>query len=186
VYDAYFNDDWRILTMLTINAGLRWEYGAPITELARAPGESRPGTVASTAAAPVVGSNPVGSLTGTHYPASLIRRTGAGSSRASASRGVPFPLRPLWSSAGYGIYHDTSVYQNIVPADGAAGAALDEPERPEQRIACPLTLANGFTPCCFSHRRHLRHRSQLPRRLRAGMAVVVQRDLPGAADDGNL
>jgi len=33
VYDAYVMDDWRILTNLTINAGLRWDYGAPITEI---------------------------------------------------------------------------------------------------------------------------------------------------------
>ncbi len=33
VYDAYITDDWRIGPELTLNAGLRWEYGAPITEL---------------------------------------------------------------------------------------------------------------------------------------------------------
>ena len=32
-YDAYVNDDWRISPELTLNAGIRWEYGAPITEL---------------------------------------------------------------------------------------------------------------------------------------------------------
>ena len=33
VYDAYATDDWRVLPILTINAGMRWEYGAPMTEL---------------------------------------------------------------------------------------------------------------------------------------------------------
>ena len=33
VYDAYFTDDWRVLPILTINAGMRWDYSAPITEL---------------------------------------------------------------------------------------------------------------------------------------------------------
>jgi hypothetical protein len=33
VYDAYATDDWRILPQLTINAGMRWEYGAPLSEL---------------------------------------------------------------------------------------------------------------------------------------------------------
>ncbi len=72
VYDAYATDDWRILTNLTINAGLRWDYGAPMTEihgrlvnLDVAPG--------FTAVAPVLGSDPVGPLTGDHYPSSLIR-----------------------------------------------------------------------------------------------------------------
>ena len=35
--------------------------------------------------------------------------------------------------AGYGIYPDTSVYQNIVLQHGAAGSALNELERAEQR-----------------------------------------------------
>src|SRR5271168_1084821 len=33
VYDGYATDDWRLRPELTINAGLRWEYGAPLTEL---------------------------------------------------------------------------------------------------------------------------------------------------------
>jgi outer membrane receptor for ferrienterochelin and colicin len=39
-YDLYAADDWRILPNLTINAGLRWEYGAPDHRAVRAPGES--------------------------------------------------------------------------------------------------------------------------------------------------
>ncbi len=72
VYDAYATDDWRILPVLTINAGLRWEYGAPMTELH--------GRLVNldlmsnfSAAAPVLGSNPVGEVTGSHYPGSLVR-----------------------------------------------------------------------------------------------------------------
>ena len=33
VYDLYFTDDWRLLPELSINAGVRWDYGAPLTEL---------------------------------------------------------------------------------------------------------------------------------------------------------
>ncbi len=33
VYDSTLTDDWRVNPELTINAGLRWEYGAPVTEL---------------------------------------------------------------------------------------------------------------------------------------------------------
>ena len=33
VYDAYITDDWRVNPQFTLNAGIRWEYGAPITEL---------------------------------------------------------------------------------------------------------------------------------------------------------
>ena len=51
---------------------MRWEYGAPISELKDrlvnldvAP--------AFTAVAPVLASDPVGTLTGQHYPSSLLR-----------------------------------------------------------------------------------------------------------------
>ena len=57
VYDAYITDDWRVNPQFTLNAGIRWEYGAPITELYGrlvnldiAPGFS--------AAAPVVANRP--------------------------------------------------------------------------------------------------------------------------------
>ena len=33
LYDAFFTDDWRISSAFTLNAGMRWEYGSPITEL---------------------------------------------------------------------------------------------------------------------------------------------------------
>ena len=33
LYDAFINDDWRVSPGFTLNAGLRWEYSAPITEL---------------------------------------------------------------------------------------------------------------------------------------------------------
>jgi len=33
IYDAYMQDDWRMTPSLTVNAGLRWEYSSPITEL---------------------------------------------------------------------------------------------------------------------------------------------------------
>ena len=62
---------------MTLDAGIRWEYGAPITELYNrlvnldvAPGFA--------AVAPVVASDPVGSLTGHRYPNSLIRADASG------------------------------------------------------------------------------------------------------------
>ncbi|MGH9448384.1 MAG: TonB-dependent receptor, partial [Terriglobia bacterium] len=77
VYDAYINDKFRMLSSLTVNAGLRWELGAPITELFGhmvnldiAPG--------FTAAAPVLASSPVGPVTGSKYPSSLVRPTYSG------------------------------------------------------------------------------------------------------------
>ncbi len=132
VYDAYATDDWRILSNLTINAGLRWEYGAPITEihgrlvnLDVAPG--------FTAVAPVLGSDPVGPLTGSHYPSSLIRPDKRGFEPRVGISWRPIPASTIVVRAGYGIYDDTSVYQTSALAARPAGAALEEPERREQR-----------------------------------------------------
>ena len=133
VYNAYFTDDWRVLPILTINAGLRWDYSAPITELF---GRLVNLDVANgfTAAAPVVGSDPVGTVT--RRPLSVFADpagAAACSSRASGSTWRPIPASTVVIRAGYGIYPDTSVYQGIVLRYGAAGSALDEPECPEQR-----------------------------------------------------
>ncbi len=63
MWDAYFTDDWRLSPGFTLNAGMRWEYGAPITEkygrlvnldIAEGFGE----------VAPVVAANRTGPLTG--------------------------------------------------------------------------------------------------------------------------
>ena len=66
-YDAYITDDWRFGPGFTLNAGVRWEYEAPITErygrlvnLDVGPGFS--------AVSPVVASDPIGALTGRQYP----------------------------------------------------------------------------------------------------------------------
>ncbi len=95
VYDAYFTDEWRVLPILTIDAGMRWDYLAPMTELF---GRLVNLDLADgfTAAAPVEGSDPMGSITGARYPASLMWPDQKCSSRASASRGVPSPRPASW------------------------------------------------------------------------------------------
>src|SRR5579863_2494921 len=72
VYDAYATDDWRVVPILTVMAGARWEYGAPMTELKdrQVNLDVAPGF---TQAAPVLASNPVGPVTGQTYPNSLVR-----------------------------------------------------------------------------------------------------------------
>ncbi len=145
VYSAYFNDDWRVLPILTINAGMRWDYTAPMTELF---GRLVNIDAASgfTAVAPVLGSNPVGPVTGQHYPASLMRPD-----RRMIEPRIGFTWRPIPAStvvirAGYGIYTDTSVYQSIV-LQLSQQAPLSKSVNAQNSTACPLTLANGFNPC---------------------------------------
>ena len=141
-YDAFFTDDWRVLPILTIDAGIRWEYGAPMTELF---GRLVNLDINSgfTAAAPVLGSSPVGPVTGTHYPSSLIRPD-----RGGIQPRVGISWRPIAAStvvirAGYGIYRDSSVYQSIVN-HMAQQAPLSKSFNVQNSTSCPLTLANGF------------------------------------------
>ena len=177
-YDAYVADDWRVLPILTINAGLRWEYGAPMTELYGrlvnldvAPGFA--------AVAPVLGSDPVGPLTGEHYPASLVRPDKMGIEPRIGVSWRPIPASTIVVRGGYGIYHDTSVYLTPV-LQLAQQAPLSTSVRQQNGAFCPLTLADAFTPCDPNAIYNL----GLDPNFRVGYAqtwqLSVQRDLPGA------
>jgi trimeric autotransporter adhesin len=145
LYDAFLNDDWRVTPTLTINAGLRWQYSAPMSELH---GRLVNLDINSgfTAVAPVLASSPVGPVTGEHYPASLMRPD-----RNDLEPRIAFAWRPIPASsvvvrAGYGIYHDTSVYLRIV-SQLSQQAPLSRSLNVQNSAACPLTLANGFPSC---------------------------------------
>ena len=178
VYDAFVTDDWRVNPQLTINAGVRWEYGAPITELKDrlvnldvVPGFG--------AVAPVLASDPTGAKTGASYPASLMHpdRSNVGPRIGMSIR--PIPGSSTVVSAGYGITYDTSVYQGIA-IQMAQQAPLAKSLTVQNSAMCPLTLANGFilcpgkTPQTFG----------VDPNYRVGYAqtwnLKVQRDLPGS------
>jgi hypothetical protein len=178
VYDLYANDDWRIRPELTINAGVRWEYGAPITELFGrlvnldvAPG--------FTAVAPVLGSDPKGSLTGEQYPTSLVRPDRLGIEPRIALSWRPIPGSSVVVRAGYGVYDDTSVYQTT-----ASQMAQQEPLSTSVSVqtspACPETLASGFNPCASISQDTF----AVDPNFRVGYAqtwqLSVQRDLPAS------
>ena len=145
VYDAYITEDWRITPQFTLKAGVRWEYGAPITELYGrlvnldvAPGFS--------AVAPVVGNDPRGALTGQSHPDSLIRPDERGIEPRVRIAWRPISGSSLLVRAGYGIYDDTSVSQTIA-LQMAQHAPLSKSLGVQNSLACPLTLANGFNTC---------------------------------------
>ena len=178
VYDVYATDDWRILTNLTINAGLRWDYGAPMTEtqgrlvnLDVAPG--------FTAVAPVLGSDPVGPITGDHYPSSLIYPDKRGFQPRIGISWRPIPASTIVVRGGYGIYDDTSVYQTPV-LQLAQQAPLSKSLSVQNSAACPLTLKNGFQPCSSI----TENTFAVDPNFRVGYAQIwqlsIQRDLPGA------
>ncbi len=140
-YDAYIQDDWRVSPSFTLNPGIRWEYGSPITELYGrlvnldlAPGFAQ--------AAPVVAADPVGPLTGLRYPDSLINPD-----KHAFQPRIGFSWRPFAASSmvirgGYGVYYNTSVYQTI--ATQMAQQSPFSKSLTGNNAITPLTLANGF------------------------------------------
>jgi hypothetical protein len=190
LYDAFITDDWRIGPSLTVNAGVRWEYSAPITELYGrlvnldvAPGYSAiaPVTYANPEyfVNPTVTAGPVGPLTGIRYPSSLLEPDKHAFQPRLGLAWRPIPASSLVIRAGYGVYYNTSVYQSIaqqMAQQFPLSTSLSLPNSP----AHPLTLANGFTipvgivPNTFA----------IDPNFRVGYAqnfqVSAQRDLPGS------
>jgi len=179
LYDAFFTDDWRINSAFTLNAGMRWEYGSPITELYGRlvnldvlPGfaNTDPSTFTVTA------TDPMGLATGQHYPDSLIHPD----KRAFEPR-VGIAWRPLAASslvirAGYGVYYDTSVYQTLA-TQMAQQFPLAKSLTVQNSAATPLTLATAFNlpgAPVFG----------IDPSFRPGYAqnwnISIQRDLPGS------
>ena len=178
VYDAYASDDWRASPMLTINAGVRWEYGAPMTEL-RGRIVNLDVAPRFQAVAPVLGSNPVGPLTGERYPNSLVRPDRTGIEPRIGVSWRPVPASTIVIRAGYGIYHDTSVYLTPV-LQLAQQAPLSKSVKEQNSASCPLTLANGFIACGSTTSETF----GLDPGFRVGYAqdwnLSLQSDLPGA------
>ena len=147
-YDAYFTDDFRIISGLTANAGVRWEYESPFTEKT---GQLANLDVASTFSATsiVLASSPTGALTGRSYPASLLRPDRRGIEPRIAVSWRPFLTSSLVLRASFGVYRNLGTYQPI---------ALMLAQQPpflrtvsvQSSAASPLTLANPF-PAAFSN-----------------------------------
>ena len=177
-YDAYVTDDWRVTPGLTLNLGVRWEYEAPFTEVSG-------GLVnldvapAFTAISPVVASNPVGSLTGSTYPASLLRPDRRGIQPRVAASWRPVLGSSLILRASYGIYRNLGVYQPL--------AILLTQQPPisntfalQNSLETPLTLANPFPSSLPS----TSNTFAVDPEFRPGYAhtwqASVQRDLPAS------
>jgi len=180
VYDAYATDDWRIKPELTLNAGVRWEYGAPITELKNRLVNLDVANNFS-AVAPVLASDPIGSLTGQHYPNSLLRPDRSAVEPRIGVSWRPIPGSSLVIRAGYGIYADTSVYQTTA-LQLATQSPLSNTLSTNYSATCPLTLATGLVrqPCTAT----TPNTFAVDPDFRVGYAqtwqVALQRDLPFA------
>jgi hypothetical protein len=180
VYDAYVIDDWHLRPELTVNAGVRWEYGAPITELKNRLVNL---DVASnfTAVAPILASSPTGSLTGQVYPNSLVRPDRRDVEPRVGISWRPIPGSSLVVRAGYGVYADTSVYQ-ATALQLAQESPLSNTLSVQNSTNCALTLSHGLIrqPCTTT----TPNTFAVDPNFRVGYAqtwqLALQRDLPGA------
>lgn len=178
VTNLYVNDTWRVTPELTINAGLRWDYGAPPTELKnRLVNIDEIDNFSQTA--PVLASAPIGSLSGTRLPRSLVRGDRVGLEPRVGLAWRPLPADTLVIRAGYGVYDDTSVYIAAMQSM-AQQAPLSKSLSVSRSAACPLTLADGFISCAGTTPQVF----GIDPNYRVGYAqtwqLSAQRDLPGA------
>jgi hypothetical protein len=177
-YDAFFSDDWRVNPQLTVNAGMRWEYGAPITEL-----DNRLVNLdivsPFAAAAPVVATDPVGLLTGHIYPNSLIHPDKRGFEPRVGISWRPISGSSVVVRGGYGIYYDTSVYQTI-GLQMAQQSPLSKSLSVQNSSACPLTLANGFNECAGTTPNTFAINPNFRPGYTQNWNLSLQRDLPGS------
>jgi hypothetical protein len=175
-YTAYISDDWRFRPSLTLNLGVRWEYGAPITEKYGRLVNLDVGPYFSSVE-PVVAANPVGPISGSHYPSSLLNPDRNMIEPRIALSWRPFLASSMVIRAGYGIYSDTSVYTAIA-TQMAQQSPLSKSLISQNTPATPLTLANGFSTADAT----TTNTFAVDPHFRVGTAqtwqVSIQRDLP--------
>ncbi len=141
-YDGYVADDWRVNASLTLNAGIRWDYAAPMTELYnRLANLDIAGNFG--AAAPVLAGNPVGPLTAQHFSNALMRPDRDGwQPRIGVAWRAP-TTTSLVVRAGYGVYYNTSVYETIA-TQLAQQPPFSKTFTIQNSAANPLTLTDPF------------------------------------------
>ena len=182
VYDAFVADDLRLGPGLSLNLGMRWEYGSPVTEeygrlvdLAIGPGWSTATPVCGAAQATVE----CAAASQQGLPDSLLRPD-----KHAFQPRVALAWHPLLGSsmvvrAGYGIYYNSSFYQPLA-VQMAQQAPLSKSLSVSNSAANPLSLANGFTAPGVA----LQNTFAIDPNLRAGYShnwnLSLQRDLPGS------
>jgi hypothetical protein len=176
--DLFIKDDWKVTPGLSLSLVGRWDYNSPMTELYGrlvnldiAPGFS--------AALPVVASSPTGSLTGTTYPASLVRPDKHEFAPQIGLAWRPFPASSMVVRAGYGIAYNTNVY-NYFAQQMAQQSPLSKALNAKNEPANPLTLANGF----YAPPNQTTNTFAMDPNFKVGYAQTwyasVQRDLPAS------
>jgi hypothetical protein len=177
-YALGVTDDWRMSPSLTLNAGLRWEYNTPATELY---GRlvNLDVTKAFTAAAPVVANTPKGSVSGASYPDSLVDPTKHAFQPRVGLSWRPFMASSMVIRAGYGVAYDTQVYWGLA-VRMSQQPPLSKTLSLANSLANPLTLAGGFNapPNVLTNTWGVDPHFKLG--YSQNWQVTMQRDLPGS------
>jgi hypothetical protein len=145
VYNVFFKDDFRVSPEFTLNAGLRWTYSAPVTETQNrlVNLDFQPNFTSETR---VLGTNPTG-FNNQRYPTSLLLPDRAGWEPSVAIAWRPISGSSLLLRSGYGIYHDSSVYQQTAYAM-AQQAPLSTSLSIASSPSCLLNIAAPFPQLC--------------------------------------
>lgn len=142
--DSFVNDDWRLSSRLSINAGLRWDFQAPVTELYNRLVNLGVGPNFTTDI-PVCtdvqkGCTPPGAV---GYPDTLARPNYHEFQPRIGLAWRPFAKDSTVVRAGYGLYYNTSVYQALAQ-QMAQQAPLSNSVTQSNSLTSPFTLANAF------------------------------------------
>jgi len=142
VYDLYANDDFRVNPEFSVNAGVRWEYGAPVTELKDRLVSLNTGTDFATAT-PVMATNPGG------LPTSLVRPDKIGVAPNVGIAWRPISGSSLLIRSGYQINHETSVYQPFATqmATQTGATAATRSLSISNGSNCPFNINSPFPSC---------------------------------------
>src|SRR5579885_1977737 len=139
-YDSYVADDWRILSNLSVNLGLRYEYFTPYTEkynrianLDIAPGFTGVAVVTPGEAGPYSG----------QFPDALVNPDKNNFSPRVGLAWRPFPKHQFQVRAGYGIFYNGSIY-NQFPMRLASQPPFANTATLTTSTARVLTIENGF------------------------------------------
>src|SRR5579871_6787892 len=141
--DGYVTDDWKVTTSLSLNIGIRWEYQLPITELygrlVNLSVAQNYTSYTTVCAAAINGCTPGSSL---GFNDALIHTNPREFQPRIGFAWRPFPKHSTRVSGGYGVYYNTSVYQQIASQMSQQSPLSNTLSDSIQRG--PLTLANGF------------------------------------------
>jgi trimeric autotransporter adhesin len=173
---AFFADDLRLGPGLTLDLGVRWEYESPYSE--------EQGQLANLDILPdfsdvaIVTPGSTGSLTGSAYPDTLVRRDPFGFEPRVGLSWRPMLTSSLVIKTGYGLYRNLGVYQSI-GASLAQQPPFSSAFSVQNTIATPLTLANPF-PAAQPARTTFAVDPDFRAALAHSWHVSVQRDLPAS------